>query len=265
MDHSRFDDLSRALAISSRRSVLTSAVTVLLAALFGRPEPETALARRKKKKKRKKKPSACPANMSPCAADGRCVATELCCSVNDDCPEATFGPLECENGVCVCFSARNAPCGLPGGDWYCCGGVETCCNDGSCCEASCSVQAGECACPSGNEPCSLEDSGITLLSCCAAGDTCCADSTACCTTQCSAANSTRGGTIANCGSQFQCRCATRIEDGSPVCVDYSQGFGCPDGCAGDSDCTGARVCVDNTSCGLAEGAEVTESCAAPCA
>lgn len=264
MDHSRFDDLSRALAISSRRSVLTAAATALLAALVGGPDPEPALARRKKKK-RKKKPSACPANTSLCAADGRCIATDLCCSDSLDCPVAASGSLECNaSGVCVCGGSNTAPGQLANGDYFCCNSWETVCNSG-CCRPTCTVEAGGCTCPNGSGPCQGADpsgSSVPTFSCCADGDTCCyATRVECCTDTCTAANSARGEPQTFCDDAFTCRCMTRIDTGAPVCMNIIGGPPCSPNCPTNGCAGPGEICVDSVSC---DSSQPAPACGTPC-
>jgi hypothetical protein len=296
MDADRFDTLLRLLSETPTRrgalGLLTgSALGGGLGALLGLSSPENAAAHNPLKKckkindKGKRKacvkkakehnaahnasnttlpPVGCPAGTSPCGAGGACILTDLCCKEDADCPEATFGPMECLDGVCDC-PRGGRPCPLGGGGWYCCDASngETCCNDDSCCTATCTVQDRECACPGGSGPCSDEFSGITYWSCCAAGDTCHDDGLSCSTTTCTAANSTHGGPFAYCNSEATCWCTTKIEDGSPVCIASSGGGGgCIAGCETDADCASGELCVDNLSCGFGD---VAPGCKLPCA
>ena len=76
MDHSRFDDITKGLAGSSRRSLLGIAGAASLTALLGR---DGAQAGKGKKKKKKKKPP-----------------------TTSSCTPSCTGGRQCDNGTCVC-------------------------------------------------------------------------------------------------------------------------------------------------------------------
>ena len=107
MDDSRFDDLTKTLAVPSRRSLLGLAGAAALAAFLGRDDTDA----KKKKKKKKKKGSGCTPKCDGknCGDDNECGGK---CKVQQGCAG------DCSTGQCL--TSAECPFSQAGADQACC-------------------------------------------------------------------------------------------------------------------------------------------------
>src|SRR5687767_3257547 len=135
MDDARFDELTKGLSASSRRSLIAAAGTAALAALFGHDAADEALARKRKKKKKKKPPEPCGA--ATCAAGQFCCddEREVCCANGSDCCNPGPGTGSCcpspnRCGRPIGNDAAPSECCPPERQWFTNTGLVRCCPTG---------------------------------------------------------------------------------------------------------------------------------------
>ena len=274
MDGSRFDELTRAMALkASRRASLKSGLALLTGGLMA---GNGAIAEaRRSSSTTTAPPAVCPEGMTDCGGEccdagmgccgGVCCSQEQCgwqsavccpaetavcgadcCHEGQDCCDT-----ECCDGVCY-GEERCCPHGQEICDGSCCAPGQSCCGDG-CCDGVCANQ-GQTCCATGN---------VCNDSCCDGGQTCCGDG--CCAGTC-----TEQGHLCcenvdvcndSCCVQGQSCCGDGCCDGTctngnttcctseNVCNDGC----CEDGqnCCGDGCCDGACLDQGQTCCDVA--------------
>ena len=160
--------------------------------------------------------------------DGVCCdnATETCLgNGHGDCCKNTnlcggnccTQPQDCINGSqCCSLETGNQICGTPGGTQNCCGPLETCMPDGTCCATG--IVSGGVCCPANTSPCGGG-------SCCNPGQTCTAQGTCagCPTGEVGCPNSPGlcCGNMVSCCGNICCgagtECCTLLGDTGPTC------------------------------------------------
>jgi hypothetical protein len=231
MDRRTFDDLVRAIAFPSRRSVRTAAATAVVAALFGNRAADEAFAKGHKpshradarrhdrgrvqasrKKRRKKK---CKGGTAKCGK--QCVNTTSDEENCGTCGHACGARTTCCSGACVDTAVDENNCGECGNE---------CEPDGSC-------QGGECVLACGGTICHFDNASAYCL-----GDTCALGSCHAGWVNCDGNSNTGCETdvmtdVVNCGG---CNTRCNAVNGTPSCVGGTCGIRCHDGLA---DCDGS--------------------------
>jgi hypothetical protein len=266
MDDHAFDRLTRCLTSSStRRGIVASLTSALLAFVPLALSGDDAAARRKHKRKKRKKKQSEAAPVPPPLPE----------SPPPSPPPPPPSPPPC---VGSCAGKRCGDDGCGGSCGVCAGG--SVCESGqcvaACCAAGISCFGDYCTCDtSGSDFCSCPADDVICngAGCCLAEDTCltpmdCFDGEICaCSTQtCGAGNDACREEFAFCGNGAPgtCGCFTRADD-TPFCATIPAGPFCPPSneCERDDDCGDGKVCAKVPCCN--PGVEPFVGwCLAPC-